>query len=111
MKRGGKIYASFTSPPLIVLEDNQDLMEVVVKCPNCGQPTKYGETRMISGYIGCDNKYRGKECYFDDLMPRILEAKERTEKDPELKKAYIESRLYAVIMEEEHGNEEEENKE
>lgn len=64
---------------MVVLEENDDEMEMVVRCNNCGKPTKYGETRMCSGFVGCDNKINidGKEveCYFDDLMPRIMEYK------------------------------------
>ena len=63
---------------MLVLQDNDDEMEVIVRCNNCGQPTKYGETRMCSGFVGCDNKIivDGKEieCYFDDLMPRVQKA-------------------------------------
>ena len=63
-----------------VLEEHEDEMEVIVRCNNCGKPTKYGLTRMCSGFVGCDNKIivDGKEveCYFDDLMPRIMEYKE-----------------------------------
>ena len=63
-----------------VLEPNEDEMEIVVRCNDCGQPTKYGNTRMISGFVGCDNKIKanGKEieCYFDDLMPRVMDWKE-----------------------------------
>jgi len=63
-----------------VLEENDDEMEMILRCNNCGKPTKYGETRMCSGFVGCDNKImvNGKEveCYFDDLMPRVLAYKE-----------------------------------
>ena len=65
---------------LEVLEENDDELEMVVRCNNCGQPTKYGKTRMISGFVGCDNKIKidGKEveCYFGDLQPRVLHYKE-----------------------------------
>lgn len=65
---------------LEVLEENDDEMEMIVRCNNCGQPTKYGSTRMISGFVGCDNKIKvdGKEveCYFGDLQPRVLHYKE-----------------------------------
>lgn len=64
-----------------VVEYNEDMMEMIVRCNNCGKPTKYGETRMINGFVGCDNKIniRGKEieCYFEDLMPRVIEAKKQ----------------------------------
>lgn len=63
-----------------VIKNNADMMEMVVRCNNCGKPTKYGETRMISGFVGCDNKIivNGKEveCYFGDLQPRVLDYKE-----------------------------------
>lgn len=64
---------------MAVLEEKDDVMETIVLCNNCGKPTKYGMTRMCSGFVGCDNKIEidGKEveCYFDDLMPRIMEYK------------------------------------
>ena len=60
-----------------VIKYNDDVMEMMVRCNNCGKPTKYGETRMCCGYVGCDNKIEvnGKEvdCYFDDLMPRVVQ--------------------------------------
>lgn len=60
-----------------ILEINADEMEMIVRCNNCGKPTKYGDTRMVSGFVGCDNKIEvnGKlvDCYFDDLMPRVME--------------------------------------
>ena len=63
--------------PLEVITDNDDDMLVIVKCPNCGQPTEYGYTRMISGFIGCDNLLDdGRECYFGDLQPRVMDLKE-----------------------------------
>ena len=74
--------------PNILDEGNQmeilgfadDEMDWIVRCNNCGQPTKYGKTRMISGFVGCDNKIKvnGKEveCYFGDLQPRVIKYKE-----------------------------------
>ena len=63
-----------------VLEYNNDEMKMIVRCNNCGKPTEYGKTRMISGFVGCDNKMiiNGKEveCYFEDLMPRVIDYKE-----------------------------------
>lgn len=60
-----------------LLEDNEDVMKRIVRCNNCGQPTEYGKTRMCCGFVGCDNKINinGKEieCYFEDLMPRVIE--------------------------------------
>ncbi len=59
-----------------LIEDNEDDLKRIVRCNNCGQPTEYGKTRMISGFVGCDNKIEvdGKEveCYFGDLMPRVM---------------------------------------
>ena len=77
-----------------ILEDNQDLMEVIISCPNCGQPTRYGDTLMISGYVGCTNEFLGGVCYWDDLMPRVLTAKESS--NDRLRQAYIDGKLYAV---------------
>lgn len=63
-----------------ILEDNPDMMKMIVRCNNCGKPTEYAYTRMCSGFVGCDNKIivDGKEveCYFGDLMPRIMDWKE-----------------------------------
>ena len=62
-----------------LIQDNEDELERIVRCNNCGQPTKYGETRMCSGFVGCDNtiQVNGKKiyCYFDDLMPRVMHYK------------------------------------
>lgn len=61
-----------------LIEDNEDPMKRIVRCNNCGQPTEYGKTRMCSGFVGCDNiiEIDGKEveCYFGDLMPRVMYA-------------------------------------
>ena len=57
--------------------ETHDECDLIVRCNNCGQPTKYGDTRMVSGFVGCDNKIEGiGECYFDDLQPRVLDWKE-----------------------------------
>lgn len=65
---------------MVILEENEDEMEMIVLCNKCGQPTEYGQIRMISGFVGCDNKIKvhGKEveCYFEDLQPRVLDWKE-----------------------------------
>lgn len=79
-----------------ILEFNDDEMEMIVRCNNCGKPTKYGMTRMCSGFVGCDNKIKIngeiKECYFDDLMPRIL--KYKNSDDPKLHAIYSEGKVY-----------------
>ena len=59
-----------------IIKDNDDEMEIIIKCPNCGKPIKYGDLRIISGYSGCENILdNGKEC-FDDLQRRVRWAKE-----------------------------------
>lgn len=61
-----------------LLEDNEDELKRIVRCNNCGKPTEYGKTRMICGFVGCDNRIvngtngKVKMCYFDDLMPRVM---------------------------------------
>ena len=79
-----------------ILEYSDDEMEMIVRCNNCGQPTKYGETRMISGFVGCDNKIivDGKEveCYFDDLAPRVMKCHDTD--DPTLRNLYTTGKLY-----------------
>lgn len=75
-----KIKLSIFGPPATILVDNEDDMKVIIECPNCGLPTRYGNTRMVSGFSGCDNiiTVDGKEveCYFGDLLPRVMDAHE-----------------------------------
>lgn len=52
------IFASLTQPPLRVLKDDPDEMKAIVECPYCHEPTLYGDTVMISGFVGCNH------CYF-----------------------------------------------
>lgn len=60
-----------------VIKPHENLSYAIIECPNCGQPTWYGETRMISGYVGCDNRLpNGRKCYFGDLQPRVLFVRE-----------------------------------
>lgn len=63
-----------------ILENSRKQENEIVRCRNCGQLTRWGEMRMCCGYVGCDNiiKINGeeKECYFGDLQPRILDARE-----------------------------------
>ena len=51
----------------IIKLDPNDEMKTVIKCPYCGQLTTVGKTRMISGFVGCDN------CYFveDGLLETV----------------------------------------
>ena len=51
-----------------VLVDNEDEMEVIVKCPYCGRPTKVGDTLMISGYVGCPACYWGDDGLASTVM-------------------------------------------
>lgn len=73
-----------------IIIDHEDEMDVIIRCPNCGQATKYGETRMISGYTGCDQPYKDGGCYWNDLMPRVVMAQQN--QDPE----YGTSLMYSV---------------
>jgi len=79
-----------------LLKDNEDEMEIIVRCNNCGKPTKYGQTRMISGFVGCDNKIivNGKEveCYFGDLQPRVITYRESG--DPGAYEIYRKGKVY-----------------
>lgn len=64
---------------VIVKEHHDDYLKNIIVCPNCGQETEYGKTRMVSGFVGCDN-YLGisnDECYFGDLLPRVLKVREQ----------------------------------
>jgi len=78
MRPAKSIKWSATKPAVKVVEENADELETVVTCPNCGQPTPLGATRMTSGWIGCDNLLEDgvTECYYGDLRPRVLRLKE-----------------------------------
>lgn len=91
---------SLTTPPVKILEDNDDEMKIVLECPNCGQATQCGRMRMISGYVGCDNVLSdGKtKCYFSDLMPRVIEYKEQPE-GTKKRQAYINGEVYRKHIE------------
>lgn len=79
-----------------ILQPNDDEMKMIVRCNNCGKPTEYGKTRMCSGFVGCDNKIKingkEKECYFDDLLPRVMKFKHS--KDETLYDLYIQGKVY-----------------
>lgn len=79
-----------------LLQDNEDEMKRIVRCNNCGKPTEFGNTRMCSGFVGCDNKIEidGKEveCYFGDLMPRVR--KYHDSKNPDEYNLYRTGKLY-----------------
>lgn len=79
IEKDGELYkvVSLSQPSCKVLIMDEDEMEIVIECPNCHQPTKYGRTRMISGHVGCDNAIgHGKICFWDDLLPRIMKERE-----------------------------------
>lgn len=57
---GKHIALSVTQPPMPIIKDDPNEMEVIVKCPYCGHKTKVGLTYMISGFVGCEN------CYFEE---------------------------------------------
>lgn len=81
---GKTMLMSIFGKKLEILQDNENDMEIIVRCHNCGQPTPYGLMRMCSGYVGCDNKVKiagvEKDCYFEDLLQRVLEARENNYK-------------------------------
>ena len=76
-----------------VIVDNQDPMKVVIRCPNCGNPVQYGRTMMISGYVGCDSAYGDGICYWDDLMPRVVNAQKQY--GTQLYQDYVDGKLYS----------------
>lgn len=53
-----KVLISLSQPPVEIVKDADNPMDVLIKCPYCGTPTTVGNTRMISGFVGCDH------CYF-----------------------------------------------
>lgn len=75
-----------------IVKEDRDPMKTIVRCNNCGQATEYGKTRMISGFVGCDNSITvgGKlvPCYFEDLLPRVLRLKEENYDE------YIKGKVY-----------------
>lgn len=56
---GKHVRISITQDPIPIVEDNPDEMKVVIRCPYCGRKSTYGETVMISGFVGCNH------CYWD----------------------------------------------
>ena len=55
---------------LLVLEGPRDgdIFTAIIKCPYCGKPVKYGETRMISGIVYCPSCC--KDCVDEVLHDR-----------------------------------------
>lgn len=52
-----KILISLSQPPVEIVKDADDPMDVLIKCPYCGTLTTVGNTLMISGFVGCDHYY------------------------------------------------------
>ena len=44
-----------------IIEEKEDEMQTVIKCPYCGAITTVGETRMISGFVGCNKVLLGQK--------------------------------------------------
>lgn len=53
-----KVLISLSQPPVEIVKDADDPMDVLIKCPYCGTLTTVGNTLMISGFVGCNR------CYF-----------------------------------------------
>ena len=53
-----KVLIFLSQPPVEIVKDADDPMDVLIKCPYCGTLTTVGNTLMISGFVGCDH------CYF-----------------------------------------------
>ena len=56
-----------------IIQESEDEMETIIRCPYCGKPTTIGDTLMISGFVGCPN------CYWDNkdgLMITVLKLQE-----------------------------------
>lgn len=53
-----KVLISLSQPPVEIVKDADDPMDVLIKCPYCGTLTTVGNTLMIIGFVGCDH------CYF-----------------------------------------------
>lgn len=78
------------------VEEEFDMMEEIIKCPNCGAEVRYGETRMVNGYTGCDNKLGDGECFADDLAPRVTKAENSY--GTKLYEDYTEGNLYHTLL-------------
>ena len=55
-----------------IIEEKEDQMQTVIKCPYCGEITTVGQTVMISGFVGCDKCYWGE----NGLMKTVLNIRE-----------------------------------
>lgn len=79
-----------------ILEEKDDPMETIVQCNNCGQPAIFGHTRMVKGFVGCDNSIEingeMKLCFYQDLLPRVIKYCESEEKEEHQK--YVSGKVY-----------------
>lgn len=85
-----EILSSLTQPPLKVIKDNEDDMEVIVECPYCHSHVKYGETLMISGFIGCPHCYFKEHGLLNTVMTLRNSNYEKYKKGDFYKKGYRE---------------------
>lgn len=73
-----KVLISLSQPPVLVVKDADDPMDVLIKCPYCGTLTKVGDTRMISGFVGCDiatlfqEVYLRQHCLFEKTIMKTI---------------------------------------
>lgn len=51
-----------------IIEEKEDEMQTIIKCPYCGSITTVGKTLMISGFVGCERCYWGE----DGLLNTVL---------------------------------------
>lgn len=71
-----KVLISLSQPPVEIVKDADDPMDVLIKCPYCGTLTTVGNTRMISGFVGCDRCYfvpgvfSRQHCSFENMNMR-----------------------------------------
>ena len=55
-----------------IIEEKEDEMQTIIKCPYCGAITTVGQTLMICGFVGCNNCYWGE----NGLMKTVLNLRE-----------------------------------
>lgn len=70
-----KVFASLSNPDAnpVILQEKEDEMETIVECPYCHQPTKFGDTVMISGFVGCNNCYWTPKVGLKDVVMNLKE--------------------------------------
>lgn len=57
-----------------IIEEKEDEMETVIRCPYCGAVTTVGQTIMFSGFVGCDNCFWGE----NGLMKTVLDIRKNS---------------------------------